>query len=151
GLIALLADLPDGVSTIGNAHKLAADMAENLRAAQVNDPLFSDGGRSIDPGELLTASPGRRARVSVISFIGLTSTEQRQGFVSQLQMELFAWVKKHPAGDRPLGGLLVMDEAQVIAPATGQTPSTQSTILLASQARKFGLGLVLATQAPKGL
>ncbi len=108
-------------------------------------------GAPADPGLLLTPSAGRRARVSVISFVGLTSDEQRQSFVNQLQMALFAWIKRHPAGDRPLGGLFVMDEAQTLAPSTGTTACTASTIALASQARKYGLGLVFATQAPKGL
>lgn len=31
------------------------------------------------------------------------------------------------------------------------TACTQSTLALASQARKYGLGLVFATQAPKGI
>jgi hypothetical protein len=31
------------------------------------------------------------------------------------------------------------------------TPNTSSTILLAQQARKYGLGLLLATQPPKGI
>jgi DNA helicase HerA-like ATPase len=66
-------------------------------------------------------------------------------------MEIFSWIKRHPAGDRPLGGLLVMDEAQTLAPSAGITASTHSTIMLASQARKYGLGLLFATQAPKGL
>jgi DNA helicase HerA-like ATPase len=100
---------------------------------------------------LLTPPPGKRARVSVISFVGLSSNEQRQSFVNQLQMALFAWIKRNPAGDRPLGGLFVMDEAQTLAPAAGNTACTASTIALASQARKYGLGLVFATQAPKGL
>jgi hypothetical protein len=38
---------------------------------------------------LLTPSPGKRARVSVISFIGLMSDEEKQGFVNQLQTALF--------------------------------------------------------------
>jgi DNA helicase HerA-like ATPase len=87
----------------------------------------------------------------VISFVGLPSEEQRQGFVNQLQMEVFAWIKRNPAGERPLGGLLVMDEAQTLAPSGASTASTHSTIMLASQARKYGLGLLFATQAPKGL
>ena len=66
-------------------------------------------------------------------------------------MALFTWVKKHPAGDRPLGGLFVMDEAQTFAPSSGHTATTESTLALASQARKYGLGLIFATQAPKGL
>jgi DNA helicase HerA-like ATPase len=117
----------------------------------VNDPLFGGKGTALDPGVLLLPSDGYRARVSVISMIGLSSDEQRQSFVNQLQMALFAWIKRNPAGARPLRGLLVMDEAQTIAPARGFTACTRSTLALSSQARKYGLGLVFATQAPKGL
>ncbi|GGQ33954.1 ATP-binding protein [Streptosporangium pseudovulgare] len=151
GLIELLADLPDGVSGLGDAGRVAAGLAQTLKAAMVNDPLFAGAGTPADPGVLLTPPPGRRARVSVISFVGLQSDEQRQGFVNQLQMALFAWIRKHPAGDRPLGGLFVMDEAQTFAPSGAMTPCTRSTLVLAAQARKYGLGLVFATQAPKGL
>jgi hypothetical protein len=149
--IEVLADLPDGVSKLATATAAAADMAETLRAAMVNDPLLAGTDQPTDLAALLTPSTGKRARISVISFVGLPSEQQRQGFVSQLQLELFAWLKRNPATDRPLGGLLVIDEAQTIAPSGSWTASTQSTILLASQARKYGLGLLLATQAPKGV
>jgi hypothetical protein len=151
GFIDMLTDLPDGVSRLGSGHPIAADLAENLKAAMVNDPLFAGAGEPADPAVLFTPAPGKRARVSVISFIGLPADEQKQAFVNQLQMEIFAWIKRNPAGDRPLGGLLVMDEAQTLAPSSGLTASTRSTIVLASQARKYGLGLLFATQAPKGL
>jgi hypothetical protein len=151
GFTEFLAELPDGVSRMVRAPKLASDLAETLKAAMVTDPLFGGTGTAADPGALLTPSPGTRARVSVISFAGLSSDQQRQSFVNQLQMALFAWIKRNPAGDRPLGGLFVMDEAQTLAPSAGSTPCTASTIALASQARKYGLGLVFATQAPKGL
>ncbi|TYB63965.1 ATP-binding protein [Nonomuraea sp. PA05] len=151
GFAALLADLPDGVSELANAPRIAAELAQSLTAAMDNDPLFGGAGTPVDPGLLVTPPEGKRARVSVISLVGLPSVEQRQSFVSQLQMELFVWFKRHPAQNRPLGALLVMDEAQTFAPATGPSASTRSTVLLASQARKYGLGLVFATQAPKGL
>ena len=151
GFVDMLAELPAGVSQLTTATTMAADLAETLRAAMVNDPLLGGTGEPADPAVLLTPAPGKRARISVISFIGLPSDEQRQAFVSQLQLEVFAWIKRNPAVDRPLGGLFVMDEAQTIAPAGSWTASTQSTILLAAQARKYGLGLLLATQAPKGV
>ncbi|MGH3683445.1 MAG: ATP-binding protein, partial [Natronosporangium sp.] len=147
----LLADLPDGVSALGKADRIGAELSESLTAAMVVDPLFGGDATPVDPGRLLTPPPGKRARVSVISLVGLPSDEQRQGFVNQLQMALFAWVKRHPAGDRPLGGLFVMDEAQTFAPSGAMTPCTESTLALATQARKYGLGLVFATQAPRGL
>jgi DNA helicase HerA-like ATPase len=151
GFIKLLADLPEGVVDIRQASRLAAETADMLTAARLSDPLFAGVGEPADPGVLLTPGPGKRARVSVMSFVGLPSDEGRRSFVNQLQMALFAWVKKHPAGDRPLGGLFVMDEAQSFAPSSGQTASGESTVVLASQARKYGLGLVFATQAPKSL
>lgn len=150
-LIEMLTELPDDVSNLNDAPRIAAGLAEVLKAAMVNDPLFAGGGEPVDPGVLLTPASGKRARVSVISFVGLQADEQRQNFVNQLQMELFAWIKRNPAGDRPLGALFVMDEAQTMASSGSLTASTRSTIVLASQARKYGLGLLFATQAPKGL
>jgi hypothetical protein len=151
GFLAALADLPDGVSVIANAGERAAELSQNLRAAMVNDPMFGGDGTAADPGALLTPSDGYRARVSVISMVGLSDGPQREGFVNQLQMALFAWIKRNPAGDRPLTGLLVMDEAQNFAPSNRTTVATRSTLALSSQARKYGLGLVYATQAPRGL
>ncbi|GAA4441327.1 helicase HerA domain-containing protein [Phytohabitans houttuyneae] len=151
GFVDLLDDLPEYVSALDSAGKMAAEMAQLLKAAMVNDPLFGGSGTPVDPGVLLTPGSGQRARVSVISLIGLPDDGQRQSFVNQLQLALFSWIKRNPAGDRPLGGLLVMDEAQTLAPSGALTACTESTLALASQARKYGLGLVFATQAPKGL
>ena len=149
--VAYLSDLPDGVSNLGDAARLANELAENLKASMAIDTVFGGDGTPADPGVLLTPSDGFRARVSVINLAGLGSDEKRANFVNELQMALFAWIKKHPAGDRPLGGLLVMDEAQNYAPSSGLTSATNSTLALASQARKYGLGLIFATQSPKGL
>lgn len=151
GFFSYLSALPEGVSDLENAEKLAADMAQTLRAEAVNDPLFGDVGEALDPASLLKPSDGKRARVSIISLSGLPNQEQQQQFVSQLQLAVFTWIKKSPAGDRPLGGLFVMDEAQNFVPSGASTPSTGTTLALASQARKYGLGLIFATQAPKGL
>jgi hypothetical protein len=151
GFVDMLSDLPDDISDLADAHKIAANIAEDLRAAKTNDRLFGGTGTPLDPGVLLTPSDGYRARVSVISMIGQSSEEQRQSFVNQLQMALFAWIKRNPASDRPLRGLLVMDEAQTLAPAQKFTACTRSTLALSSQARKYGLGLIFATQQPKAL
>ncbi|MFC6093679.1 helicase HerA domain-containing protein [Saccharothrix lopnurensis] len=149
--LAFLADLPPGISTVRDAPRLAADMADGLNAEMINDPVFGGAGERLDPGVLLTPPAGKRARVSVISCIGLPNDDQRQTFVNQLQLALFSWIKRNPARDRPLGGLFVLDEAQTFVSSRTTTASTQSTLTLASQARKYGLGMVYATQAPKAL
>jgi hypothetical protein len=151
GFVDLLDELPEDITSLRNADATAANLAQRLRIAQINDPLFAGEGEPVDPGILLTPPPGKRARVSVISMIGLPDPGQRQGFVNQLQMALFSWIKKHPARDRPLSGLLVMDEAQDLVPSGKVTACSESTRRLVAQARKYGLGLLFATQAPKGL
>jgi Helicase HerA, central domain len=151
GFIDMLSDLPNDISRLNGAPSLAAELGQHLQAATTNDPMFGGSGTPVDPGILLTPSQGYRARISVVSMVGLQHDRERQGFVNQLQMALFSWIKRNPAGQRPLGGLFVMDEAQNFAPSTGSTPCTQSTLALSSQARKYGLGLVFATQSPRGL
>jgi hypothetical protein len=148
----LLAMLPEHVSTQTRATLIAADLADRLRAVRATDPLFGGPGEPADPGTLLTPPPGKRARVSVISMVGMPSLDQWQGFVNQLQMALFSWIKRNPAQPgSPLRGLLVMDEAQDLVPSSGTTACSESTRRLASQARKYGLGLLFATQSPKAL
>lgn len=151
GFLDLLSDLPEDLSDLDDGPRIAAGISQNLRAAMVTDAMFGGVGETADPGTLLTPSAGFRARVSVINMVGLTSDQQKQSFVNQLQMALFSWIKRNPAGDRPLGGLLVMDEAQNFAPSQRLTASLRSTLALSSQARKYGLGLIYATQSPKGL
>jgi hypothetical protein len=149
--IELLAHLPEHLSQQTKGPQIAADLADRLRAVRTTDPLFAGSGEPADPGLLLTPPPGKRARISVISRVGMASDEQWHGFVNQLQMALFTWVKRNPAGSSPLGGLLVMDEAQDLVPSVGTTACSESTRRLASQARKYGLGLLFATQSPKAL
>ncbi len=149
--VAILAELPDGVTQIAKGQRIAAEMAELLAAAMVNYAFLGGTGVAVDPSVLLVPPAGKRARISVISMVGLRSEEQRQGFVNQLQTALFTWIKQYPAADRPIRGLLVMDEAQTLAPSTGTTACTASTLALINQARRYGLGLVFATPAPRGL
>lgn len=149
GLVQLLAEPPgDIVNT--RTSRLAVAMADTLEAAMTTDPLFGESGAPADPAELLTPSPGKSARISVISFVGLPG-EGSTTFVRRLQASLFSWFKAHPASGRPLGGLLVMDEAQNFVPSGRANPSTDSTIEIIRQIRKYGLGMVLASQAPKGI
>jgi DNA helicase HerA-like ATPase len=67
-------------------------------------------------------------------------------------MSLFTWIKRYPnLQDRPLRGLLIIDEAKDFVPSVKSSPSKASIQLLAAQARKYHLGLLLATQNPKDI
>jgi hypothetical protein len=145
-LIRLLSDLPEGVSQIGNASKLAVGVADQLLAAIATNPLIQSRGTSLDPRLLFEGDS--RTRISVINFVGLPSDEARQSFVNQMQMSLFTWIKRNPSAS---GRLYVLDEAQNFAPSQKATPCKESTVSLAAQARKYGLGMIFATQLPKGI
>jgi hypothetical protein len=146
-LIETLSDLPDDVSRIDGAPKFASAMANQLRAAIATNPLLQSRGTPLDPQMLFGNDPAK-TRVSVINFSGLVSDEARQAFVNQLQMSLFTWIKRNPS---PTGRLFVLDEAQNFAPSMKTTPCKESTMALAAQARKYGLGMIFATQTPTGI
>ena len=146
-LVELLSDLPEQVSQISNAGKLAAAIADQLRATIATNPLMHSRGASLDPQTLFQGLAGK-TRISVINLSGLTSDEARQSFVNQLQMSLFTWIKRHPSAT---GRLYVLDEAQNFAPSQKTTSCKESTLSLTAQARKYGLGIIFATQTPKGI
>jgi DNA helicase HerA-like ATPase len=66
-------------------------------------------------------------------------------------MTLFSWIKKNPARGRALQGLLVIDEARDFVPALRSVPGKDNLIRLVAQPRKYGLGIIFATQAPKSI
>jgi hypothetical protein len=146
-LIGLLAELPEEVSKIGDAPKLAGEIANRLLAAVATNPLLRADGPSIDPQRLFHGCGGK-PRISVISLAGLASEGARQSFANQLQMTLFTWIKQHPS---PTGRLYVLDEAQNFAPSQTTTACKASALSLVAQARKYGLGMIFATQMPKGI
>ncbi|MCW2318423.1 hypothetical protein M2322_003992 [Rhodoblastus acidophilus] len=146
--IGFLADLPADVSQQRKAADIAADMADQLRARIAVNPLLNGKGQPLDPAVLFTATRPGATRISVINFSGLHAEESRQDFVNQLQMALFTFIRNHPS-ETPR--LYALDEAQNFAPSQGSTACKASAMALAAQARKFGLGMIFATQAPKGI
>ncbi|WP_267428616.1 ATP-binding protein, partial [Methylobacterium sp. GC_Met_2] len=146
--MALLSDLPDGISAIGNAAKLGAGMADQLHAAIATNPLLKVEGTVLDPRHLFFGRDPGRTRISVINLSGLASEAAREDFVNRLQMTLFGWIKKNPS---PRGMLYVVDEAQTFLPAQRAAPSLGSGIKLVAQGRKYGLGMIVATQVPRGI
>ncbi len=119
----LLADLPEEATVkISTARKLAMQLCDSLRAAVQTNPLLQDEGEPLDPGKLFGLG-SKRTRVSVLSLIGLPGVDAPLQFVNQLAMTLFTWVKKNPCpSDRPLRGLLILDEAKDFVPSQRSTP-----------------------------
>lgn len=149
--IALLREPPDDVlEPFANGAKMAQNMSELLYSAVKTDPLLSGHGVALDPASLL-ASPSGKTRVSVINLSGLPGIERQRQFIDRLATTLFTYIKKHPAPKDSLMGLFVLDEAKDFVPSGTNVPGKDNIIRLAAQARKYGLGLLFATQAPKSI
>jgi hypothetical protein len=153
-LITFLEDLPPEAGLgVANEVKLARQMSDALKVAREKNPLLRSAGTALDPAVLFGDDrPSPRTRVSVVNFVGLPTLESQRLFLNQLAMTLFGWIKKHPdPGGRPLRGLLVIDEAKDYVPAQKASVCKESLMRLTAQARKYHLGLVLATQNPKDI
>lgn len=151
--IDLLADLPlEAGGGISQAAKLADDMANQLKSEKLTNVLWQQAGVRLDPAVLLGLNQPAVTRISVINLAGIPQLEHQQQFMAQLGTLLFVWLKKHPASDaRPLQGLLIIDEAKDFVPAGSSTPCKEALLRLAAQARKYGMGLIFASQAPKSI
>jgi len=151
-LAGLLREPPDDVTEpYEKGDKLARDLAERLYAQVENDPLIGGAGAPLDPAALLRSSNPGKTRVSVVSLIGLPNYDQKRRFVDQLSSALFSWIKKNPAPPGGILGLFVMDEAKDFVPSGKKVPGKENVQRLAAQARKYGLGLLFATQEPKSI
>ena len=82
GFIDVLADLPDGVSDLTErARRSPRDLAQNLRAAMVNDPMFGGTAQPVDPGR--AADPvGRLPRPGVGDQHDRAAVRRRSGRAS---------------------------------------------------------------------
>jgi hypothetical protein len=150
-LIAALRDLPgEAYQGYQKERKIAAGMADQVQAAQIADPLYGGQGEDLDPAVLLGVGCSR-ARVSVLSLFAMPDINTQARFIGQLASVLFNWIRRNPAPEESgVRGLMVLDEAARFLPRNN-AESKAGLMLLAQQARKYGLGLVMATQNPKEL
>jgi len=150
-LIEMLRELPADVEAgINQQDKLAGEMADLLQAKLNSTPLWKAEGTPLDPGTLFGLD-WQKTRISILSMIGLPEQEMQQMFLYQLAIPLLAWIKRNPAPEGTLRGLLVIDEAKEFVPSGQASACKEALVRLTAQARKFGLGLVFATQAPKDI
>lgn len=152
GLVELLREPPEEVTEgYKDGEKIAKELSELLLSSIRTDPLLGGTGASLDPAHLLVSNTPGKVRISVINLVGLPGQDSQQKFINQLSMTLFTWIKRNPAKNGSLLGLLVIDEAKDFVPSGKCVACRDNLVRLAAQARKYGLGLLFATQAPKSI
>jgi hypothetical protein len=127
------------------AKKEPEDIARKLRFLTVGtSSLMLQMGVQIDINLFLDRSDGK-VPVNIIYLNTLTSENDKQFFLATLFKELYCWMLKNPSND--LSMLFYVDEiAPYIPPYPRNPPPKEAYTLLFKQARKYGIGLVAATQ-----
>ena len=111
--------------------------------------LLMEMGDPINIDDLLGYSDtyaNGKTRISVISLAAMPSLEDRQIFVAALSRALYAWMVADP---KPYPtALLYLDEAAPYIPPVKKPPCKDPLMLLLRQGRKYGVGVLIATQSP---
>ena len=128
---------------------LPGEIGRRLRVLDVGaGRLLFSLGPALDIDTLLgrtEGSPGR-TRLSVIYLNALPSQEEKAFFLSVLVQELYRWMLSHPS--RELQALFYIDEIAPFLPPVRKPACKDALKLLFKQARKYGIGCLLATQNP---
>jgi len=121
------------------------EIARKLRFLTVGTPsLMFQKGVQIDMDMFMDKSDGK-VPLNIIYMNTLSSTNDKQFFLATLLKELYCWMLKNPSEDIQL--LFYVDEiAPYIPPYPRNPPPKEAYAFLFKQARKYGVGLVAATQ-----
>jgi hypothetical protein len=112
--------------------------------------LFHDG-IPIDIDVLLGrsgagATPKGKTRVAVIYLNTLHTQEDKEFIVAALADRLYSWMLHHPSPE--LQAMFYIDEVAPFIPPVEKPSCKEDLELLFKQARKFGVGCLIATQNP---
>jgi hypothetical protein len=121
------------------------EIARKLRFLTVGTPsLMFQRGVKIDMDMFMDQSNGK-VPLNIIYLNTLSSENDKQFFLATLLRELYVWILKNPSEDIQL--LFYVDEiAPYIPPYPRNPPPKEAYTFLFKQARKYGVGLVAATQ-----
>ena len=121
------------------------EIARKLRFLTVGTPsLMFQRGVQIDLDMFMDQSDGK-VPLNIIYMNTLSSENDKQFFLATLIRELYVWMLKNPSEDIQL--LFYVDEiAPYIPPYPRNPPPKEAYAFLFKQARKYGVGLVAATQ-----
>lgn len=159
-LYSLLKDLWSRGERIRDFRKLARIVAEERK-----ESLLTEGERRTLARRIRLLATERRAllfgygvpldidllrgerRISVIYLNTLPSQAEKSFFVSFLVSSLYDWMLKHPSDELQL--LFYIDEVAAYMPPDPYTPPSKRILrTLFKQARKYGIGCMMATQNP---
>lgn len=107
--------------------------------------LLFTAGPALDVETMLQAPKGR-VPVNVVYTGGLRNARERELVVATLCKDVLSWMTGHPSGDLRL--VVYIDEVAGLCPPHPRNPPAKKFLsLLFRQARKYGVGVIVATQS----
>lgn len=146
-LSCLVKDVPEQLkaeaSSLANENELK-ELSKKIKFLSVgNKELLFQFGVSLDIDMMLKGDP----KINVIYLNSLHSSDEKQFFVSMIASQLYEWMLMNPSDK--LQGIFYIDEIADYIPAGSKKPlAKESLLLLFKQARKYGVGTIIATQNP---
>jgi hypothetical protein len=155
-LIDLLTDLPESVNSIIRPVMPSRPMEELIRKLRLmtmgsRKLIFETGfPASIEVLLGLDQPENPHTRISVIYLNTLGSQQEKEFFMASITQMLYNWLLRNPLkkGQDGLQALLYIDEIAPFLPPVKMPACKESLMLLFKQARKYGLGCLIATQNP---
>ena len=91
-----------------------------------------------------------KTRISVIYLNTLSTQEEKEFFVASITQLMYQWMLLHPlqGGQEGLQCLYYLDEIAPYIPPVKKPACKESLMILFKQARKYGIGCLIATQNP---
>lgn len=88
-----------------------------------------------------------KTHISILYLNTLSSHEEKEFFIATLASKLYQWMLSHPT--KQLQATFMIDEIAPFIPAGSEKPISKPPLkLLFKQARKYGVGCIIATQNP---
>ncbi|MBU1009909.1 MAG: ATP-binding protein [Bacteroidetes bacterium] len=155
-LIDLLNDLPESVNNIIGAVislKSLGELIKKLRFLTLGSRklIFETGYPARIESLLGLDEPNNgKTRISVIYLNTLGSQKEKEFFMANITQMLYNWMLRNPlkSGQDGIQAVLYIDEIAPFLPPVKMPACKESLMLLFKQARKYGVGCLIATQNP---
>ena len=142
-------DLESDIRQYMHTDKEMTELVRKLRFLTVGQlDLMFNYGTPLDIETLLGRKrEDQKTQVSVIYLNSLSSQEQKEFYLTEIVSKLYQWLLANPSD--ALQCLFAIDEIAPFIPAGSEKPLPKPMLLLLfKQARKYGCGMLIATQNP---
>ncbi len=155
-LDAMPKDLADRVASVADERLIGEAVRRARLLAMGPQSLLFSGGVPLDiagllgrapPGDPRATAPGK-TRLSVVYVNTLGTERERQFFVGQLAQAVYRFMLRNPAPPGRLQALFYVDEIAPYLPPVRRPICKGPLELLFRQGRKYGIGMLAATQSP---